>query len=172
MRSLITILIVIANFILQSTIFRYIEILGVMPNTALIIIVSFALLGGKRTGAILGLTIGLLQDIIFCDVIGIYALIYFIIGYTIGSFNTKVFKGNPITPFVFTALSTVFFHLAYHIVMFFFSVDVQLISIIKDVALIEVIYNSILSIFIYNQISKLYMTPRMKLRQKRKGGYR
>ena len=166
MRYFIIVGIVILNFLFQSTIFQYFSIMGVVPNTSLIIIVSFALLSGKRTGAILGLCIGLLQDIFFCDVIGVNTLIYFIIGYLIGLTNQKVFKENMFLPFAFTGFATVFYHIVYFFFMYFLSVDVQFVNIIKNIIIIEVFYNSALSVFVYKQILKMYIEPRMSFRNR------
>jgi len=55
LRWLIILCIVIFNFILQSTIIPHIAVLGVVPNTALIIVVSLAILNGKREGAVVGI---------------------------------------------------------------------------------------------------------------------
>ncbi len=157
---------VILNFLFQSTIFQYFGIMGVVPNTSLILIVSFALLAGKRTGALLGICIGLLQDIFFCDVIGVNTLIYFLIGYLVGLTDKKVFKENMMLPFAFTGLATVVYHITYYFFMYFLSVDVQFINLIKNVVFIEVVYNSLLSILIYKQILKLYIQPRMSFRNR------
>ncbi len=156
MNYLLAFLIVIVNFILQSTIFQYISISGVIPNTSLIIIISFALLNGRWTGGIVGLFIGILQDILFGSVIGVYTLIYFLIGFLIGNSNENVFKGNPLTPIVFTAIATVIYHLFYYLFMYFFSLNEELLIILKQVILVEIVYNSLLSIFIYKLISKIY----------------
>lgn len=65
MRLLITALMVFINFILQTTLLQMFAIRGVLPNTALIIAVSYALLRGSREGAFVGIGAGLLQDIFF-----------------------------------------------------------------------------------------------------------
>lgn len=48
MRIIITTLIVVLNFILQTTLFPYLAIQGVFPNTALIIVTSYSLLRGSK----------------------------------------------------------------------------------------------------------------------------
>ncbi|MFA5525133.1 MAG: rod shape-determining protein MreD [Tissierellales bacterium] len=159
MRYFIIAIIVLVNFILQSTILQYISIFGVIPNTSLILIVCISILAGKKTGSILGLILGFLQDMFFYDVIGIHALIYFIIGYTIGLTDKKVFKENLFLPFIFTALSTISFHLIYYIFMYFQSISIDLIVFFRNIVIIEMVYNSILSIFFYKQLLKLYRQP-------------
>lgn len=71
--------IIIINLILQSTILPYLDIMGVVPNTALVIVVIIALSKGKYYGGFFGLFIGLMQDIIFNITIGINGFIYFLL---------------------------------------------------------------------------------------------
>ncbi len=166
MRYFIIAIIVLANFILESTILQHISLFGVVPNTSLVIIVCISILSGKKTGSVLGLILGFLQDMLFYDVIGVHALIYFIIGYTIGLTDKKVFKENLFLPFVFTALSTFAFHISYYVFMYFLSIDIDLIKFIKNVVIIESIYNSLLSIFIYKQFLKLFRQPQITFGKK------
>ncbi|KNF09459.1 rod shape-determining protein, subunit D [Gottschalkia purinilytica] len=154
--------IIILNFILQSTVFQYFHFLQVLPNTSLILVVTYSLLAGKNSGAIVGLAVGLLQDIFFYDVIGVNALIYFLIGYVLGLLDEKVFKENLILPFLITAATTAVFHIMHYFFMYFLSVDVHLIPILKNVLLKEAIYNAVLSIFVYKYMLKFYKEPRIK----------
>lgn len=166
MRYFIIAIIVLVNFIIESTILHHFSVFGVIPNTSLIIVVCFSILSGKKTGSILGLILGFLEDMFFYDVIGVHALIYFILGYLIGLTDKKVFKENLFLPFVFTALSTFAFHLIYYVFMYFLSINIGLVKLIKNIVIIEVIYNSLLSIFFYKQFFKLYRQPRISFGKK------
>ena len=70
MRIALTALIVFINFILQSTLFPHFAIQGVFPNTALIIVTSYALLRGSKEGALVGIGAGFLMDVFFNTYIG------------------------------------------------------------------------------------------------------
>lgn len=164
MRYFIIAIIVLVNFLIESTILHHLSIFGVIPNTSLIIIVCLALLAGKKTGSVLGLVLGLLEDILFYDVIGVHALIYFIIGYLIGLTDKKVFKENLFLPFFFTSISTFAFHIIYYVFMYFLSINVDFISLMKNVVIIETILNSLLSIIFYKQFLKLYRQPYISFR--------
>ena len=72
MRIIITTLIVVLNFILQTTLFPYLAIQGVFPNTALIIVTSYSLLRGSKEGALVGAGTGFLMDVFFHTYIGFY----------------------------------------------------------------------------------------------------
>lgn len=66
MRILLTGILIFVNFILQTTLLPYISIGGLLPNTALIIVVSYALLRGSTEGAIVGFFSG--RPLIFSSV--------------------------------------------------------------------------------------------------------
>ena len=69
MRIIITTLIVVLNFILQTTLFPYLAIQGVFPNTALIIVTSYSLLRGSKEGALVGAGTGFhLHRLLYCAV--------------------------------------------------------------------------------------------------------
>ncbi len=159
---LITFLIIIINFILQSTILQYFNIFNVVPNTGLVIIVVIALLKGKRAGSIVGLIAGLLQDIIFSPVIGINGFLYFFIGYLVGMTENKLSKDNILIPFIMTLISTICYHLFYYLFMYFLSYNISLLIFFKDVVIIEMIYNSFISIILYKWFSKIFVIPSIR----------
>lgn len=165
MRYFIITIIVLTNFLIESTVLHHLSVFDVTLNTSLIIIVCLALLAGKKTGSVLGLVIGLLEDIVFYDVIGVHALIYFLIGYLVGLTDKKVFKENLFLPFVFTFVSTIAFHIVYYVFMYFLSINIDFINLIKNVVVIEAIFNSLLSIFFYKQFLKLYRQPYISFRK-------
>ena len=72
-RILITALILIVNIVFQSSVLPFFEIRGIIPNTSLIIIMSFALLRGSYEGALIGFFAGLLQDTFFGSSLCYYA---------------------------------------------------------------------------------------------------
>lgn len=148
------ILILIINFIFQTTILPNFTIAGVAPNTALILIIIVALLKGKYKGAFIGLAAGLLQDMFFSKIIGINALIFFLIGYIAGMLDNRTFKQGLIVPFITIVISTFSYHIIYYMFMMFLSRDVSFFFMIKNIVFKEAIYNSIIFIFLYNQSIK------------------
>lgn len=157
----LVILILIINFIFQTTILPHFSIGGVAPNTTLIIVVIVALLKGKYKGAFIGLGAGLLQDVFFSKIIGINTLIFFLIGYVVGLLDNKTFKESLVLPFLIVVLSTFSYHIMYYLSMKFLSTDVNFLTIIKNIALKEAIYNSIISMLVYRQVLKHYKLPKI-----------
>ena len=156
MGTILAWLIILLNFILQGTLFQYFSIFGVVPNTTLVIIVCFALFSDKNKGAIYGFVIGIMQDMLYGQALGVYALIYMLIGYYIGLINRKVFKDNLIISFFITAIATCFYILVNITLIYVLGHDVAITDLPIASIIIQVIYNSIISILVYLYVFKLY----------------
>lgn len=166
MKIFLIILTIIINLIIQSTILPYFEIFGVVPNTALIIVVVLALGKGKYYGGIFGLIIGLLQDVIFSVTIGVNGVIFFFIGYLIGFVEDTFARDNIANPIILTALATIFYNIIYSLFLFFLSINISYIIAVKSVFSIEVIYNSIVSIIIYKLFHSIFAEPKIRFRKR------
>jgi len=156
------ILMVIGNFVFQSTILPSLTIFGVVPNTALIFVILFSLNKGKYYGGFVGMAIGLIQDIMFSTTLGVNAFIYFFIGYIIGTLENTVSRDSIIPPVIFSILGTIFYNFIYLFFMFFLSRRVHFFVLMKDVMIIEVIYNTIATLIIYKIIGKIFVEPSLK----------
>jgi rod shape-determining protein MreD len=166
LKIFLIILTIIFNLIIQSTILPYFEIFGVVPNTALIIVVVLALAKGKYYGGVFGLIIGLLQDVIFSVTIGVNGFIYFFVGYLIGFVEDTFARDNIVNPIILTALATIFYNIVYSLFLFFLSINISYISAVKSVFSLEVIYNSIVSIIIYKLFQVIFSEPKIRFRKR------
>lgn len=165
MKPIVISLIVILNLILQSTVFQLIKIYGVVPNTALILVISLAIFHGKNKGATIGFLIGILHDIVFGRIIGLNALVFMVTGYLVGLMDQKVFKDNLFIPLILTAVATVFHETVNLLLLFMFGHKIDIFNVVKKMLIVAVIYNSILSPIIYFYVSKLFKTGSMKKRR-------
>ena len=118
MRIIITTLIVVLNFILQTTLFPYLAIQGVFPNTALIIVTSYSLLRGSKEGALVGAGTGFLMDVFFHTYIGFYTALYLLIGLIFGRSQRSFFRENYILPIIFCAIATIFYQAVLYVSSF------------------------------------------------------
>lgn len=157
---------VLLNFYLQSSILPYIGVLGVVPNTAILIIVAVSLLKGRFYGGFTGVAIGLVQDIVFSPVIGVNAFIYFFAGYAVGLVENKFTKDNVLIPLLFSIFGIVYYNFSYYVFMFFLSQDIPFLSFAKDMLLVEIIYSSILSIPVFKLFSKIFVAPTIRFGSK------
>lgn len=159
---LILAIVILLNFFLQSSIFPYINVLGIVPNTALLIVISIALYKGRFYGGFVGFVIGIIQDIVFSPVVGVNAFIYFFAGYLVGLVENKLTKENILIPILFSILGTIYYNFSYYVFMFFLSQNIPFLSFAKDILVIETIYNGVLSIPIYKIFSKIFVVPKIR----------
>ncbi len=164
MKPIIISLIVILNLILQSTVFQWFKIYGVLPNTALILVICFAVYSGRNKGATIGFFVGILHDIILGRIIGLNALVFMIIGYLVGLMDQKIFKENLLIPFILTGVATVFYEIINLLLIFLLGYRIELFNIFKKMLIVAVLYNCILSPIIYFYVSKLFRSNLMKKR--------
>jgi len=168
MRLLITTLTILINFILQTTVFQYIEFWGVRPNASIILIVSFAILRYDGEGAIIGFFTGLLQDIIFGNVIGIHAFLGMVIGYFCGKPFKDFYAENYLLPLLLVFISTAFYEFAYYIIVFFFRGRLEFFFYLRRIILPSVIYTSLFSIPAYRFFYGINKRLERKEKPKRK----
>ena len=99
-RKIVTGIIILVCFLLESTIFHKLTFASISPNLMIIIVSSFGFMRGKKTGMTVGFTCGLFVDVFWGNMLGFHMLIYtFIAGIVFGS------KTNYFPIFVFAGLS-------------------------------------------------------------------
>lgn len=167
-RIVITGIILFINLILQSTLFHLFKIRGIMPNTAIIIIVSYSLLRGSVAGAVVGFFAGLLQDMFFGNTIGFYSLLGMLSGYFAGKVHQDFYRENYIMPLVLCALVTVFYETVVYISGFLFSGKLNYFFYFSRLILPEAVYTSVVSIAIYRILFSIneYLEENEKHRRK------
>lgn len=156
------VIIIIVNLILQGSVLPFFDFLVFAPNPALASIVVIALFKGKYYGAFFGLVMGLFQDILLGDVIGMHALIYFLIGYGSGMLNYSLNNENTIIHLIFTAISTIVYNIMYFLIIYFLARDVSLAASIRRIFSIEILYNCILAFMFYKLLYKIFRISSLK----------
>lgn len=152
-------LIILINIIFQSSILPYFTMLKYFPNTGLVLIILVALRKGKYYGAFFGLALGLIQDILFGQVIGVNALIYFLLGYIVGLIQRVVVVENIFIPILSSILATIYYNFSFYIMMFFLSRNIPRAIMIKNVFSIEILYNAIIASLLYKLFTKIFIIP-------------
>lgn len=155
-------LLILINIVFQSSILPYFTLFGFVPNTGLVLIVIIALRQGKYYGGFFGLGLGLIQDILFGQVIGVNALIFFILGYVVGMIQEVLDIENIIIPILTSAISTIFYNFFFYIIMFFLSRDIPMEIMMRNVFSIEILYNVVLAALIYKLFSKIFVIPSLR----------
>ncbi|MCR4587181.1 MAG: rod shape-determining protein MreD [Lachnospiraceae bacterium] len=148
-KTLIITLMVIVAFVLQSSVFSFLEFAGIIPNIMIILTASFGFMRGERTGLLVGFFCGLLSDIFFGPVIGLYALLYMYIGFFNGLFSRLYYPHDIKLPLFLIALSDLFYSFSYYFLMFVLRSRFDFEYYLTKVILPELLYTILVTLFLY-----------------------
>lgn len=150
MRRKITLaFLILAAFLLQTTVFQYFQIASVTPNLLLILTSAFGLMRGKKEGLMVGFFSGLMIDLFYGSLFGFYALLYMYIGYLNGFF-CKVFYDDDIkVHIVLVAASDLVYSLLTYVLQFLLRVRLHFFDYLAHIILPEMVYTVVLSILLY-----------------------
>jgi rod shape-determining protein MreD len=96
MKTFYLIVVVLLFLLMQATLATRIAFGAIAPDFVLLIVVFFALYRGAIPGALMGFSIGFLQDLGNPDLLGLNTMLHSILGYLIGRAASKTFADNII----------------------------------------------------------------------------
>jgi len=167
-RIIVVIALVFVNIVLQSTLLPHFAILGVTPDTALVLIVSYAILRGEIEGALFGLFAGFMQDISGGMFIGIFALLGFVSGYVCGKPFKDFFKDNYFLPFFIVVVICLVYQFVLYVTTIMFTGQLEFLHYARTIILPKTIYTASLSIPLYSLLH--FVNGRVERYEERFGG--
>ena len=158
MRKAISIAILILTFlviyILQTNIFSWFTIAGVMPNLFIILILFINLYAGVKVGIPYAIISGLYLDIILGKSIGAYTIMFGITAIIVWLFDKRFSKDSKLTIILMVMALTAIFEMGiYGYQVLRLSGYFEPIQFIIKL-LIEVLYNVLLTIILYPIMQK------------------
>ncbi|MCL2388131.1 MAG: rod shape-determining protein MreD [Defluviitaleaceae bacterium] len=147
--AVLTIL-VLVNFTVQSTLLPHFAILGVTPDTALVFIVSYAILRGDIEGAIFGFFVGLVHDFLGGMFVGLFALLGFLTGYVCGKPFRDFFKDNYFLPFFVVVGVCLVYQFLLYVTSIMFLGQLDFWFYLRTIILPKTIYTASLSVPLYS----------------------
>lgn len=152
-RKLIIFFLVLIAFIMQSTVFQIISVGGVVPNILLILTSCFGFMRGKKEGLFVGFLSGLLIDVFYAGgVIGIYAMIYMIMGYLNGFFHHVFYPEDVKLPILFIASSDFIYCVISYMVLFLLRGRFNIWGYLSQIIIPEVVYTVLITLIIYRPV--------------------
>lgn len=148
-RKITLAILILVCFLLQTTVFRFLEFGQVAPNLLIVLTISFGFMQGKKEGLMVGFFCGLLIDIFHGDVLGFYAMLYMYIGYLSGCFCKIFFDEDIKVPIVMVAAGDFALNFAIYILRFLFRGRIDLYSYLKMIFLPEIVYTVLLAVILY-----------------------
>lgn len=154
-RFFITAIIIVLCFLMQTTIFQSIALAGEVPNLILIVVVAIAYMRGRKEGMYVGFASGLLIDFVYSDVIGMYAVLFVVIGYVVGICNEIYYRDELSVPIILIAISDFMFNFAYYVFNFLLRGRLDVLYYIRRTILPEVVYTVLVAVVLYQLLHTL-----------------
>jgi len=118
--------------------------MDIIPNVSLLFLVIFSIQLGEYYGGSLGLFLGILTDVLYLGFFGINTLIYFIIGYLLGTFKENVYREDYLTYYSALAIMSVAYNMIFYLIIFFLRINTDNLIVIIRPIILETILNLIL----------------------------
>lgn len=161
-RVLITIVMVIICFLLQTTLLQNIRVAGVIPNLMLLVVTYIAFLNGVYFGITTGITVGLLYDCMYGSLIGINMLAFLLIGYFSGMCSRLYRRGNYIIPIILIAIGESIYGIVTYLTDYLLRGKLNIGYYLGKVMLPEFVYTVVFGILIYGFVCLMYEDSELK----------
>ncbi len=144
MKNLFTYLTLMLLIVLQSTIFRNLEILHIIPNLVLTFVVCYSMYAEPSKATVFAIVSGFVIDIIQTRNLGFSALIMMFVALVYAIVSSDYIKSNMFTVVAGTAIATLIYEGMYSFILYFMF-DKVTSGHMLYVIFIEGIYNMIVA---------------------------
>lgn len=159
-KALPTVLALLAAWILQVAIVPYMSIFGVVPNMLFLVVVALALVEGPEAGAIAGFAAGLLFDLLGSSVVGPYALVFSVVGYTAGLLQANMFAEGWLLPVTVVFVAGLGAELAHGLILVVLDVGVPFWTALVRIMLPGSLYNTALAVLLFPLLARVLRQDR------------
>jgi rod shape-determining protein MreD len=142
-------IIIVLNYVLQTTIFRSLAIGGVKPETWIAIVVCYAWLRDDIEGCFLGFFAGLLRDVFFGRFLGFFALLGALTGFLCGKPFKSFFRHNYGIPVAMTAAAVFACGFIFYLTHFLVLARMDFGRYMTRIILPEVLYTTVISAAVF-----------------------
>ena len=141
-------LIMVLSLIIQGSLSVFFNFDGRQPDLLLIVVTCFSIMWGSKDGALIGVTAGLLQDILFGRLLGLFALTKLIVGYLSGFTEKNIYRDFVLGPMLIVLMMT-FLHEGLAFILSGEVARLPLRTAFMNIILPKALYNFCLTPFIY-----------------------
>lgn len=164
-RFLVSTLLIIICFVLQTTVFKELAFGGIVPNLLIVLVSSFGFMRGEKTGLIIGFFCGFLADIFFGEVLGFNAMVYMYIGYLNGKFSPIFYPEDIKLPVALILGSDLIFGFVNYVIMFLMRGRFDIKYYFMNIILPEMVYTILITLLLYPLI--LFINKKLEDKEKR-----
>ena len=152
---MITGLIVLVCFLLESTVFHKLTFASISPNLMIIVVSSFGFMRGQKTGMTVGFFSGLLVDLFWGSMLGFHMLIFTLIGYVNGAFERLFYDDDIKLPIILIGASEIIYSLVMYGCMYMLQGDFLFGNYLYKIILPELVYTILITLVLYQIILRI-----------------
>jgi rod shape-determining protein MreD len=150
-----SVLALIAAAIVQVALAPHLAIGPVVPNFLLLVVVTLALTQGPNAGCAVGFFAGLLLDLLGAGPIGLWALVFCVVGYLAGMLEANLFAQGWLMPVTLVFVAGLTAEMAYGLVLSIVGEGGDFWSTFGRVMLPGTVYNTLLAFVVYPWLARI-----------------
>lgn len=154
-RKIVTGIIILVCFLLESTIFHKLTFASISPNLMIIVTSSFGFMRGKKTGMTVGFVSGLFVDLFWGNMLGFHMLIFTVIGYLNGTFERLFYDDDIKLPIILIAASETIYSLIIYGCMYMLQGAFLFGNYLYHIILPELVYTILVTLVLYQIILRI-----------------
>lgn len=155
-RAAIVALVLVTAALLQTSLFPYLMLAGFRPDLLLLVTAVFALREGALTGLRVGFAAGILTDLLLHQSpVGLSALVYLGVGYTIGLARPYLAPESVTAPVIMAFLSGLLGTAGYGLLSRLLGDERYTMALVLQASLFVALYNTLLAPIVSGVVSRL-----------------
>lgn len=154
-KKIVAVIVILLAFVLQTTVFQIIALADVVPNLLLVVTITFGYLRGRTSGQIIGFVSGIMLDMMYGSVIGLYAFIFMTIGFTVGFCRKIYFTDQLLLPIVLIATGDFVYCLYFYITEFLMRGRLHFFFYVIHRFLPEMLYTTLVGVVLYHFLAMM-----------------
>jgi len=139
-------LVILAALVLQVSVVADMHLFSATGDIMLLLGIAAGLAGGPERGAIVGFSSGIAFDLLLHSPFGLSALVYCLIGYAVGSFQTTVLRSSRWIPVVCAAVASAAGVLLFAVIGEVIGQESYVSDELVQIVLVVVVLNSLLAL--------------------------
>ena len=148
-RLIVTLIELVFCFLLQTSLFSFFRISGVVPDCLLVLVITIAYTRGQIPAMGAGFLGGLLLDLCFSETVGFCAILYMIVAYLAGYANKIYYERDYFVPGAMMFAGELLYSLLYYMLFFLLRGKLELHTYFIYTILPRVLYTGLVSLVLY-----------------------
>ncbi len=148
-RLIVTLLELIVCFLLQTSLFSFLRISGVVPNCLLILVITIAYTRGQIPAIVTGFFAGILLDICFSETVGFCAVIYMVVAFLAGYAHKIYYERDYFVPGALILAGELLYSFMYYVLFFLLRGKLELHTYFIYTILPRMLYTILVSLALY-----------------------